>query len=265
MNDLNMDQGVFKGKYVLVTGAASGIGQATAIKLASAGAHILICDVNRGGLYETVKRCYRNKEEDDDDDDDQEIVETYLDVSFTEDVVETVKSLMSKAQRRIDFVVNCAGINPTSYDLVDTTEEYWDKLMNTNLKGIYNVTKACIPHMPPGGAFVNVSSIAGLHPSARQAIYCATKYGVIGFSKAMALELGPKGIRTNVVAPGYINTPTNAGVVKGGDFIKRMENGTALGRMGTPEEVADVIAFLLREESKYMNGSVLEIDGGLKT
>jgi NAD(P)-dependent dehydrogenase (short-subunit alcohol dehydrogenase family) len=80
----------------------------------------------------------------------------------------------------------------------------------------------------------------------------------------MALELGPKGIRTNVVAPGYIDTPTNAGVVKGGIYISRMENGNALGRMGTPEEIAEVVMFLFGEESRYMNGSVVEIDGGLK-
>lgn len=116
----------------------------------------------------------------------------------------------------------------------------------------------------PGGSYVNVSSICGLHPVANQAIYCATKYGVIGFSKSMALELGPKGIRTNVVAPGYIDTPTNAGVVKGPEYVKRMEQGNSLGRLGTPEEVADVVAFLMSGEARYMNGSVVEIDGGLK-
>ncbi|OCL14502.1 NAD(P)-binding protein, partial [Glonium stellatum] len=103
-----------------------------------------------------------------------------------------------------------------------------------------------------GASFVNVSSILGLHPSAHQAIYCATKFGIIGFSKCMALELGPKGIRTNIIAPGYIDTPTNAGVIKGGEFITRMEKGTALGRLGTPEEVADVVSFLFSNESRYM-------------
>lgn len=80
----------------------------------------------------------------------------------------------------------------------------------------------------------------------------------------MALELGPKGIRTNVVCPGYIDTPTNAGIVKGGDAIERMKKGTALGELGTPEEVADVVAFLFSDESRYMNGSVVEVDGGIK-
>ena len=141
---------------------------------------------------------------------------------------------------------------------------YWDKLVNTNLKGVFNITRASIPHLTRGSTFVNVSSISGIRGSAQQAVYCTTKFGLIGFSKCMALELGPRGIRVNVVAPGYIDTPTNAGIVKGGEAVERMRNGNALGRLGTPEEVADVVAFLMGEESRYMNGSVLEIDGGIK-
>jgi NAD(P)-dependent dehydrogenase (short-subunit alcohol dehydrogenase family) len=133
-----------------------------------------------------------------------------------------------------------------------------------NLKGVFNVTRAAIPHLRSGATFVNVSSISGLRPSAQQAVYCTTKYGLIGFSKCIALELGPRGIRTNVVCPGYIDTPTNAGIVKGGSAIDGMVNGNALHRLGTPGEVADVVAFLMSEESRYMNGSVVEIDGGIK-
>lgn len=95
-------------------------------------------------------------------------------------------------------------------------------------------------------------------------VYCATKYGLIGFSKSMALELAPRGIRTNVVCPGYIDTPTNTGIVEGGAAVARMENGNALGRLGTPEEIANVVAFLFSEESRYMNGAVVEVDGGMK-
>ena len=118
--------------------------------------------------------------------------------------------------------------------------------------------------MHSGATFVNVSSICGLQATAGFAPYCASKYAVIGFSKCLALELGPKGIRTNVVAPGYIDTPTNAGVVAGKDSIARMEQKVAVGRLGTPGEVADVVAFLMGEESGYVNGSVIEIHGGVK-
>jgi len=111
---------------------------------------------------------------------------------------------------------------------------------------------------------VNVSSRCGLEATPGFAVYCASKYAVIGFSKCMALELGPKGIRTNVVAPGYIDTPTNASVVAGKESVARLEASVAMKRMGTPEEVADVVAFLMGSESSYMNGSVVEINGGLK-
>lgn len=111
---------------------------------------------------------------------------------------------------------------------------------------------------------MNVSSVRGLEPSAGFAVYCASKYGVIGFSKCIALELGPKGIRTNIIAPGYIDTPTNASVVAGPASVERMRSGVSLGRVGTPEEVADVAAFLFSEESRYMNGSVVEVTGGIR-
>ncbi|KAF2474120.1 3-oxoacyl-reductase [Lindgomyces ingoldianus] len=242
----------FQDKVVLITGAGSGIGRATTIKMASLGASLALCDINYDSLSNVSKSCPSVPKHLDD-----------VDVSSSQEVSKFVSSTIDKFGK-IDHVFNCAGVNPTSYPLEDTTEEYWDKLVNTNLKGVYNVTKACIPYLKDGASFVNVSSISGIRGSAQQAIYCATKFAVIGFSKCMALELGPKGIRTNIVAPGYIDTPTNAGIVKGGEAVERMKNGNALGRLGTPEEVADVVAFLFGEASRYMNGAVVEIDGGIK-
>ncbi len=226
--------------------------RATALKFDTLGATLALCDVDASGLDDTVSLCGGRPH-----------ATCAFDVGLAEVCNHFVRQVISTFGC-IDHIFNCAGVNPTSHPLENTTDDYWDKLVNTNLKGTYNITRACIPHLKPGASFVNVSSVAGLHPTAQQAIYCATKYGILGFSKCMALELGPKGIRTNVVAPGYINTPTNAGIVKGGDAIARMEDGTALGRMGTPEEVADVVALLFSDESRYMNGSVVEIDGGLK-
>lgn len=143
------------------------------------------------------------------------------------------------------------------------TDAYWDQLITTNLKGLFNITRASIPHLLAGATFVNVSSVAGLRPTPGFAVYCASKYGVIGFSKCMALELGPRGVRTNIVAPGYIDTPTNAGVVAGTEAVREMSRGISVGRFGTPEEVADVVVFLMSEEARYMNGSVVEVNGGL--
>jgi NAD(P)-dependent dehydrogenase (short-subunit alcohol dehydrogenase family) len=155
-------------------------------------------------------------------------------------------------------------VNPTSIKLEDTSEEYWDKLVNTNLKGVFLVTKACLPYLSRGSAIVNVSSVSGIRGSAFQSVYCTTKFGLIGMTKSHALEFGPRGIRVNAICPGYIDTPSNAGIVKGGEAVERMRNGNALERLGEPEEVADVVAFLFGEGARYVNGAVVEIDGAIK-
>lgn len=136
--------------------------------------------------------------------------------------------------------------------------------MNTNLKGIFNITRAVIPHLESGSSFVNVSSTAGLRPSAQTAVYCATKAAIIGFSKSVALELGPKGMRVNVICPGPVETPTNMTVVEGGEEMEKMRRRIALGRVGNVEDVADVVVFLMGEGARYMNGSVAEVSGGLQ-
>jgi NAD(P)-dependent dehydrogenase (short-subunit alcohol dehydrogenase family) len=235
-----------------VANSISANSRATAIKLASLGASLALCDINYDNLSSTAKACAPTPRHLDD-----------VDVSSTKEVNKLVSDTMEKFGR-IDMVFNCAGINPTSIPLEDTPDEYWDKLVNVNLKGVFNVTRAAIPHLKSGSSFVNVSSISGIRGSAMQAVYCTTKFGLIGFSKSMALELGPKGIRVNCVAPGYIDTPTNAGIVKGGEAVERMRYGNALERLGTPEEVADVVAFLFGEGARYVNGSVVEIDGAIK-
>ncbi|KAI2779863.1 3-oxoacyl-reductase [Daldinia loculata] len=247
------------GKVILLTGAASGIGRGTAIKLNSLGAILAITDVNEPALAETLTLCSGGSNS-------EHHTAHTLDVSNSADVEERVAQVVTK-YGHIDHVFNCAGVNPTAMSLTETSEAYFEKLVSVNLKGMFNVTKATIPHMTaPGGSYVNVSSISGWNPDAGTAVYCATKFGVIGFSKCMALELGPKGIRVNIVAPGYINTPTNAGIVRGTpEARRRMEQGNALGRMGTPEDIAGVVAFLMSDEARYMNGSVVGVDGMLIT
>ncbi|KAI1397708.1 3-oxoacyl-reductase [Hypoxylon fuscum] len=246
------------GKVILLTGAASGIGRGTAIKLHSLGAVLVVTDVNETGISETLQLCGGS--------DANRHTSLVLDVSKSDDVEQRVAEVVAK-YGHIDHVFNCAGVNPTSMPLTETSEAYFDKLVAVNLKGMYNMTKATIPHITtPGGSYVNISSISGLHASKGTAIYCATKYGVIGFSKCMALELGPKGVRVNIVAPGYIDTPSNAGIVKGtAEARSSMEQGNALGRMGRPDDIAGVVTFLMSDEARYMNGSVVEVDGMLKT
>ncbi|KAF2637865.1 NAD(P)-binding protein [Massarina eburnea CBS 473.64] len=245
----------FKDKVVLITGAGSGIGRATAIKMASLGATLALCDKNYDTLEETSKLCSASPV--------PRFIED-VDVSSNKEVIQFVETTVQKFHH-LNHIFNCAGINPTSIPIENTTDEYFQSLISVNLGGVFNITRACIPHLAPNASFVNVSSISGLRPSAQQSIYCTTKYGLIGFSKCMALELGPRGIRTNIVCPGYIDTPSNAGIVAGGEAVERMVNGNALGRLGTAAEVADVVAFLFSEEARYMNGSVVEIDGAIRT
>jgi NAD(P)-dependent dehydrogenase (short-subunit alcohol dehydrogenase family) len=219
--------------------------------MASLGASISLCDINMSSLEAVAS---------------ESPTPTYsqqVDVGSTSQVKDFIAKTIQKFGR-IDHVFNCAGVNPTSIPLEDTSDEYWDKLVNTNLKGVFLVTRECLPHLKRGASIVNVSSISGIRGSAFQSVYCTTKFGLIGMSKSFALELGPRGVRVNCVAPGYIDTPSNAGIVKGGDAIERMRTGNALERLGTPEEVADVVAFLFGEESRYVNGAVVEIDGAVK-
>ncbi|KAJ4366939.1 hypothetical protein N0V83_007469 [Neocucurbitaria cava] len=219
--------------------------------MASLGASIALCDISVPNLEAVASECATPS------------LTQKVDVGSTEQVRSFVAATMQKFGR-IDHVFNCAGVNPTSIPLEDTTDAYWDKLVNTNLKGVFLVTRTCLPHLKRGSSIVNVSSISGIRGSALQSVYCTTKFGLIGMSKSLALELGPRGVRVNCIAPGYIDTPSNAGIVKGGEAVERMRNGNALERLGTPEEVADVVAFLFGEESRYMNGAVVEIDGGIK-
>lgn len=226
--------------------------RATALKLSSLGAKLSVCDLNSASLADLPSTVST------------QIYTQPVDVGNTAQVEDFVSNTV-KTLGGIDFVFNCAGVNPTSIPLEDTSDAYWDKLVNTNLKGVFLVTRACVPHLTRGSAIVNVSSISGIRGSALQSVYCTTKFGLIGMSKSLALELGPRGIRVNTVAPGYIDTPTNAGIVKGGEAVERMRDGNALERLGTPEEVADVVAFLMGEGARYVNGSVVEIDGGLRS
>jgi NAD(P)-dependent dehydrogenase (short-subunit alcohol dehydrogenase family) len=165
----------------------------------------------------------------------------------------------------INHVFNCAGVNPTEHALIDTTDEYWSRIVDTNVRGTYLMTRTVIPHLKSGSSIVNVSSIAGSRAMAGWAIYNASKFGVVGFSKSMALELGPKGIRVNVVAPGQIHTPTNIAVKKGpGAVDSTAELASAMGRFGTVDEVAGVVLFLMSGTASYVNGAVVDVDGGAK-
>ncbi|KPI43787.1 3-oxoacyl-[acyl-carrier-protein] FabG [Cyphellophora attinorum] len=253
-----MAQVDLKGKTIVVTGGGSGIGRATCLALSQAGAAVVVTDINFDRAEEVYKEIQAA-----DGPASTEAEAGQLDVRDPARCKELLDDLASR--RTISGLFNCAGVNPTNMPLVDTTDDYFDLLVGVNVKGTYNMTRAIIPHLKPhtGCSIVNVSSTAGLKAGAGLAIYNLTKFGIIGFSKSMALELGPSGIRCNAVAPGPIITPTNANVVAGPESVRAQADRIALKRLGEPEEVANVVTFLFGKGASYMNGSVVEITGGL--
>ncbi|PLB52449.1 NAD(P)-binding protein [Aspergillus steynii IBT 23096] len=241
----------YKDKLVVITGAASGIGKATALKLHALGANLIPCDINETSLTELQATLDPTRRH----------VYFAIDISSST-ACTTVSDFITSNALKLDFLFNCAGINPTVIPITDTTDDYFSKLIDVNLRGTFNMTRACAPLMPAGSAIVNVSSICGLKGFAGYSVYCATKFGIIGLTKALAAEFGPKGIRVNAVAPGPIDTPTNDANVSGADAVKRAGEKVALGRMGEASEIADVVVFLFSEGSSYMNGAVVEVTGG---
>ncbi|RJE21757.1 hypothetical protein PHISCL_05905 [Aspergillus sclerotialis] len=241
----------FSNKVILITGAGSGIGRATSIKLANLGASLALSDINLASVTETAAQCSTRTG--------QSHSTHEVDVSNTA-AVDTFIAAVLTTHGRIDHIFNCAGVNPRSVNVSDTTDSYWATLIGVNLQGTFNICRASIPHLRSGASILNMSSMAGIRPSAGMSVYAASKAGVIGLSKGLALELGPRGIRVNVVAPGDICTATNAAVVAGQEEISA--GRIALGRLGSPEEVADTVVFLF--EGQFVNGSVVEVHGGLQ-
>lgn len=242
---------------MVITGASSGIGRATAIRMAKGGANLALSDISVETLSTTLQDCIEVAKEFK-----TEHCAERLDVRSSEDVEKFVQNIVSK-YGTISHVFNCAGINPTKLEIEHTSDDYWHRLIDTNLKSVFVMTRACVPHMQSGSSFVNVSSVCGLNPTEGIGVYCATKSAVISFSKCMALEIGSRGIRVNVICPGAIQTPTNNSVRLGPAKLRSVAETIGLRRLGTAEEVADVVAFLFSDESRYMNGSVVEIDGGM--
>ena len=182
-----------------------------------------------------------------------------MDVSDANSIREAVERVL-KEFSRIDILVNNAGISLIK-PFLDTTAEEWQRMLDVDLTGVFNVTKAVVPSMVSrkSGAVVNVSSVWGVHGASCEAAYSAAKAGVIGFTKALAKELGPSGITVNAVAPGVIDSPMNSAHLSGGELAELAED-TPLGRLGQPEEVAKAVRSLA--ENRFITGQVLGVDGG---
>jgi 3-oxoacyl-[acyl-carrier protein] reductase len=174
---------------------------------------------------------------------------------------DVIKSVIEK-YHRIDVLINNAGITKDAR-LINMTEEQFDTVIDVNLKGVFNCTQAVVPHMLKAGkgSIVSASSVVGLYGNFGQTNYAATKFGVIGLTMTWARELGPKGIRVNAVCPGFIETSILASMPE--DVLKGIKDRSWLRRLGKPEEIANVYAFLASDESSFINGIALEASGGI--
>lgn len=241
------------GQVALVTGASRGLGKATALALADAGAHVAINYVRNAEAAEAVVAQIEERG--------GRGLAVRADVGSSAEVEQLFTQVLAEFGR-LDVLVNNAGITRDAL-LVRMKEDDWDAVLATNLKSIYNCTRLAAKHMMKArsGAIVNMASVVGIMGNPGQANYAAAKAGMIGFTKSVAKELAPRGVRVNAVAPGFIMsemTDTLSAEIKDA-YLSRIP----LGRFGTAEEVASVVRFLVSPAAAYMTGQVLVVDGGL--
>lgn len=251
--------GIVSGKIALVTGAAAGIGRATALKFAAEGAKVVVSDVVVPGGEETVAMIRANG---------GEALFVGADVSKTADVTALIAGTVA-AYGRLDCACNNAGIEGVIAPFTEQTEENFDRIIAVNLKGTFLCLQAEIAQMltQGGGAIVNLSSVAGLIGFPGLSAYVASKHGVNGLTKNAALEYAKQGIRVNSVCPAGIDTrmlDSLAEQATGGTMTSRqmMDGLHPMGRIGTPDEVADLIVWLCSDKASFMTGAHVPVDGG---
>jgi len=229
-------------KICIVTGAAQGIGAATCAKFAAEGAVVIGCDRRAEGVNEAYER---------------------HDVDVTDRVaVNMMVARVLERHGRIDVLVNNAGITKDAR-LVKMSLAQFDAVIDVNLRGVFHCAQAVADSMiaQGSGVILNASSVVGIYGNFGQTNYAAAKFGVIGFTKTWSRELGPKGIRVNAVAPGFVDTPILGTVPE--KVLQHMKEQVPLGRLARPEEIANVYAFLASDEASYINGAVIEVSGGM--
>ncbi len=248
----------FEGRRLLVSGAASGIGRATALRLGAEGGAVACVDVNRNGLAATVETIR-----------DAGGRALWLEADVAElPAVELAVEEATGELGGLDGVANVAGVGDFTGDVTETAPEEWARVLAVNLTGAYHVSRTALPHLRTSGrgAVVNVGSQFALVGCLASPAYCASKAGLIGLTRAMAVDHASEGIRVNCVCPGPVDTPMLAGTSATPELTRRerarTEHRNLLGRLGRPEEIAAMIAFIMSDDAGSMTGSVVAVDGG---
>ncbi len=245
-------------RVVLVTGAGSGIGEAICVRFAREGADVVDTTQHPDHLASSLERVATVAM--------REPVGLRLDVADADSVASAVAEVVERFDR-IDVLCSNAGLDlPRAPAIQDVTDDEWNRVMAVNVTGMFLVTRACVPHIPDGGAVVTVGSINSFVAWPNDLPYTTSKGAVLQFTRALALDLAPRGIRANCVCPGVIDTPlTRAFIDAAPDrdaVIREYEAVAPLGRMGTAEEVANAVLYLASDEASFITGAALVVDGG---
>lgn len=242
-----------KGKVSIITGGAQGIGQATARKFAEEGAIVIVCDMRAEAVEAAVADLRKTP---------GVVADGHVVDVTKRPQIDAMVAAVKARHGRIDALVNNAGITLDAR-LQKMTDAQFDKVIEVNLKGTYNCAQAVLETMieQGSGSITNASSVVGIYGNFGQSNYAASKFGVIGLAKTWARELGPKGIRCNAVAPGFIATPILSTIPD--KVMAQMTDRVPMKRLGQPEEIASVYAFLASDDASYINGAVIEVAGGL--
>lgn len=247
----------FAGKNVLVTGGGSGIGRSTACLFSSEGASIVVADLDLRGGHKTVAEIAEKGGE-------AQFIQ--CDVSSSEQVQEMYANMPTSFDG-LDVLVNNAGMQIVGKSIEDMTEDEWDQIHGTNLKGVFLMSKFAVEHLRKrgGGSIVNVSSLNAMVTMPGFAVYASSKAGVAGLTRGMALDLLPYGIRVNAVLPGAVDTPMARGYFEENAIPfdeKKLKDPTKVGRFSEAKEIADVIAYLASDTSSFVAGATIVVDGG---
>jgi NAD(P)-dependent dehydrogenase (short-subunit alcohol dehydrogenase family) len=253
-----MKNDCLKGKTAIVTGGRRGIGKAIALAFAGAGADLAICDntMADGRLAETVEQIEQFG---------AQCLAIQTDVSKRADVENMVQAAALKFGK-IEILVNCAGIWLPGETLIECSEENWDRVIDTNLKGCYLCCQAAGKHMAANkkGSIINISSQVGLTPGAGAGAYPVSKAGIIMLTRQLALEMAEYGVRVNALAPGIVKTDFNADFWKDPEKEKQASGMVPLSRLAEPEDIAEAALFFASDSASYITGEVLAINGGWK-